>query len=308
MKMEYWSDGVVGTLFRYSSTPLLQSGFMRIIEHISEMQDWSEGERCQGRRIVMVPTMGFLHQGHLSLVRDGKKRGDRLVVSIYVNPKQFGPSEDFVSYPRDFDRDRNLLELEGADVLFSPTNEEMYPAGHQTYVEVENLSTPLCGESRPGHFRGVATVVAKLFNIERPHAAVFGCKDYQQLQIVRRMVKDLNLGVEIVGHPIVRHPDGLAMSSRNAYLSMAEREAALCLSRALRQAETMLKEGETSSAVILERVKREIAREPLARLEYAHLTDTENLLDLDHVGDGSLLALAVRIGKTRLIDNVILRP
>ena len=280
---------------------------MRIIEHISEMQDWSEGERCQGRRIAMVPTMGFLHEGHLSLVREGKKRGDRLVVSIFVNPKQFGPREDFASYPRDFDRDRKLLELEGTDVLFCPTNEEMYPAGNQTYVEVENLSAPLCGGSRPGHFRGVATVVAKLFNIARPHVAVFGCKDYQQLQIIRRMVKDLNLGVEIVGHPIVREADGLAMSSRNAYLSAAEREAALCLSRALRQAETLLKEGETNSSVILERVGREIAREPLVRLEYAHLTDTENLLDLEQVRDSALLALAARIGKTRLIDNIILR-
>jgi pantoate--beta-alanine ligase len=281
---------------------------MRVIHQISEMLDWSEAERRQGQRIVLVPTMGFLHEGHLSLVRDGKKRGDRLVVSIFVNPKQFGPREDFASYPRDLDRDRKLLELEGADVLFYPIIEEMYPAGYQTHVEVEKLGAPLCGAFRPGHFRGVATVVAKLFNIARPHVAVFGCKDYQQLQIIRRLVKDLNLGVDIVGHPIVREPDGLAMSSRNAYLNAAERKAALCLWGALQKASAMVKDGERNAAGILDAVRHEIAREPLAQLEYASLTDAEKLLDVERVRDEALLALAVRIGKTRLIDNVILRP
>jgi pantoate--beta-alanine ligase len=279
---------------------------MQIIERISEMQNWSEAERRQGRRIVLVPTMGFLHEGHLSLVRDGKKRGDSLVVSIFVNPKQFTPREDFASYPRDLHRDRKLLEREGADVLFYPTIEEMYPVGYETRVEVEKLGAPLCGAFRPGHFRGVATVVAKLFNIACPHVAIFGCKDYQQLQIIRRMVKDLNLGVDIVGHPIVREPDGLAMSSRNAYLNPAERKAALCLSRSLCKANTMVKEGETNGAVILDAVRQEIAREPLAQLEYASLTDAENLVEVEQAREGALLALAVWIGKTRLIDNIIL--
>lgn len=294
-------------ILQYSNTPSLQSGFMRIIKYIADMQDWSEAERRQGRRIALVPTMGFLHEGHLSLVREGKQSGDRLVVSIFVNPKQFDPREDFATYPRDFERDRKLLEREGTDILFYPTIEEIYPEGYQTHVEVEKLSVPLCGAFRPGHFRGVTTVVAKLFNIVRPHIAVFGCKDYQQLQVIRRMVKDLNLGVDIIGHPIVREPDGLAMSSRNAYLNSAERKAALCLSRALRKADTMVKEGETNSAIILDTVRREIAVEPLAQLEYASLADAESLLEMERVCDAALLALAVRIGKTRLIDNIILK-
>jgi len=294
-------------ILQYSNTPSLQSGFMRIIKHIADMQDWSEAERRQGRRIALVPTMGFLHEGHLSLVREGKKSGDQLVVSIFVNPKQFDPREDFATYPRDFERDRKLLEREGTDILFYPTIEEIYPEGYQTHVEVEKLSVPLCGAFRPGHFRGVTTVVAKLFNIVRPHIAVFGCKDYQQLQVIRRMVKDLNLGVDIIGHPIVREPDGLAMSSRNAYLNSAERKAALCLSRALRKADTMVKEGETNSAIILDTVRREITVEPLAQLEYASLADAESLLEMERVCDAALLALAVRIGKTRLIDNIILK-
>ena len=281
---------------------------MQIINHISEMQDWSEAERRQGRRIALVPTMGFLHEGHLSLVRDGKKRGDRLVVSIFVNPKQFAPREDFAAYPRDFERDRKLLEHEGADVLFYPAVEEIYPEGYQTHVEVEKLSAPLCGAFRPGHFRGVATVVAKLFAIVRPQVAVFGCKDYQQLQIIRRMVRDLNLAVEIVGHPTVREPDGLAMSSRNAYLNPAERSAAMCLSRSLRKAEALVKQGERNAKVILETVRQEIAREPLAQLEYASLNDADNLTGVEQVREIALLALAVRIGETRLIDNVIIKP
>ena len=297
--MEWWGQ--------YSSTPSLRVFNMRIIDHISEMQNWGETERRQGRRIVFVPTMGFLHEGHLSLVREGKKRGDRLVVSIFVNPKQFEPREDFAAYPRDFERDRKLLEQEGADVLFYPAVEEIYPPGYQTHVEVEKLSAPLCGAFRPGHFRGVATVVAKLFAIVRPHVAVFGCKDYQQLQIIRRLVRDLNFAIDIVAHPTVREPDGLAMSSRNAYLNPAERSAALCLSRSLRKAEMLVKQGERNAAVILDAVRREIAKEPLARLEYASLSDPENLMGIEQVRDLALLALAVRIGKTRLIDNVILK-
>jgi pantoate--beta-alanine ligase len=277
---------------------------MVTIERVKEMQCWSEAEERHGRKIAFVPTMGFLHEGHLSLVRDGKKRADRLVVSIFVNPAQFTAQEDLSAYPRNLVRDREMLEDIGADVLFLPSVQEMYPFGYQTFVEVENLSAPLCGAFRPGHFRGVATVVAKLFNIVQPHVAVFGCKDYQQLQIIRRMVRDLNLRVEIVGHPIVREPDGLAMSSRNAYLTPAERRAALCLWHSLRAAECLVKAGERQAAVVLERVRREISAEPLARLEYVQLCDAATLSPLTEVHNGALLALAVWIGRARLIDNV----
>jgi pantoate--beta-alanine ligase len=278
---------------------------MLIIERIEEMQGWSDAERRHGRRIAFVPTMGYLHEGHLSLVRDGKERGDRLVVSIFVNPTQFAPQEDFSAYPRDLDRDRGLLEKAGTDVLFHPSVEEMYTPGHQTFVSVENLSAPLCGAFRPGHFRGVATVVAKLFNVVQPHVAIFGCKDFQQLQVIRRMARDMNFGVEIVGHPIVREPDGLAMSSRNAYLNTVERRAALCLSRSLRAAECLARGGERRAAVILDRVRREIAGEPLARLEYASLRDAETLTEITELRDGAVLAVAVWIGQARLIDNIV---
>jgi len=280
---------------------------MRVIEHISEMQSWAEAERREGRSIAFVPTMGFLHEGHLSLVRDAKHRGDRVVVSIFVNPKQFGPNEDFDSYPRDFGHDRKLLEDEHVNALFHPAAEEIYPDGHETYVDVGKLSAILCGASRPGHFRGVATVVAKLFNIVRPDVAIFGEKDYQQLQIIRRLVRDLNFKIEIVGHPTVREADGLAISSRNAYLNTAERKAALCLSRSLRKAESLVKAGEKSAPVILDTVRREIGSEPLARLEYASVTNPETLVEVDQIFGGAVLVLAVRIGKTRLIDNIVLK-
>jgi pantoate--beta-alanine ligase len=268
------------------------------------MQRWSDAERRQGRRIAFVPTMGFLHEGHLCLVRAGKKHGDRLVVSIFVNPAQFAPREDFSAYPRDFSRDRELLEQAGVDVLFHPSVAEMYPEGHQTHVQVENLSAPLCGAFRLGHFQGVATVVAKLFNIVQPHVAIFGCKDFQQLQVIRRMTRDMSFRVEIVGHPTVREPDGLAMSSRNVYLNAAEHQAALCLSRSLRAAERLVRSGERRVSVILDRVKREISAEPLARLEYASLCDAETLGEIEELRGGAVLALAVWIGKARLIDNV----
>jgi pantoate--beta-alanine ligase len=276
---------------------------MRIIEDIAAMREWSEAERRAGRRIAFVPTMGFLHRGHLCLVRDAKARGDRLVVSIFVNPTQFGPGEDFSGYPRDFERDCALLESEGVDALFHPSVEEMYPRGGQTRVDVEPLSLSLCGASRPGHFRGVATVVTKLFNIVLPHLAVFGEKDYQQLQVIRRLVRDLSLGVEIVGHPIVREADGLAMSSRNAYLSEAERLAAVCLSRALCKAERLFKRGELSARALVRNALAEIEKEPLASVEYVRLCDAETLDEIAVIDDAAVLALAVRIGKARLIDN-----
>jgi pantoate--beta-alanine ligase len=280
---------------------------MQIVEHISDMSQWSEMQRRQRQRIVLVPTMGFLHEGHLCLVRDAKTRGDRVVVSIFVNPTQFAPGEDFASYPRDFERDRRLLEAEGVDVLFHPSVEQIYPAGAQTFVEVERLSLPLCGSLRPGHFRGVATVVLKLFNIVRPQVAIFGEKDYQQLQVIRRMVGDLALDIEIIGHPIVREADGLAMSSRNSYLNAEQRHAAVCLSRALCKAERLFKRGEKSAAPILRLVTTELQKESLAQVEYVKLCDAETLDDVDEIGERAVIALAVRIGKARLIDNRVLQ-
>jgi pantoate--beta-alanine ligase len=281
---------------------------MKIIERVREMKSWSETQRHQGRRVVLVPTMGFLHQGHLSLVRDGRKRGDQVVVSIFVNPAQFAPEEDFAAYPRDFERDRKLLEEEGVDVLFHPPLEAIYPEGYQTHIEVENLSLPLCGAFRRGHFRGVATAVTKFFNIVRPHAAVFGCKDYQQLQVIRRLVADLNYDIEIIGYPTVREPDGLAISSRNAYLDPDERRAALCLSRSLHLAESLVRQGERRATALLLAVRAEVAKETLARLEYASLCDPESLQEVDQIRRPTLLALAARIGKARLIDNAIIKP
>jgi pantoate--beta-alanine ligase len=280
---------------------------MRLIERVQDMVDWSESQRREGGRIVLVPTMGFLHEGHLGLVREGKKRGDRLVVSIFVNPAQFAPQEDFASYPRDFARDRRLLENEGIDILFHPAVEEIYPEGYETYVNVEKLSLFLCAAQRPGHFRGVATVVAKLFNIVRPDTAVFGEKDYQQFLIIRRLVQDLNFAVQIVGHPIVREPDGLAMSSRNAYLTVQQRQAAGCLSRALRKANGLVEKGIIDAKPIVAAVKSEIDQEPLASVDYVKLCDLTTLEEVERIEDAALLALAVRIGKARLIDNTVLR-
>lgn len=280
---------------------------MRIIESIREMQDWSEEERLQGKCVVLVPTMGFLHEGHLSLVREGRKRGDRLVVSIFVNPTQFAPHEDLSAYPRDLARDERLLEREGVDVLFHPSAEAMYPERYQTAVDVEGLSRFLCGPHRPGHFRGVATVVVKLFNVVRPHVAVFGLKDYQQLLIVRRLVKDLNLNIEIMACPIVREEDGLAVSSRNYYLTQEERKAASCLQRALRRAEDLVRRGERAGRKIIREVTVEIASEPLAQVEYVRLCDPDSLEAIESLESEALLALAVWIGKARLIDNRVLR-
>jgi pantoate--beta-alanine ligase len=280
---------------------------MQIIEHIREMQLWSEAERREGRRIVLVPTMGALHEGHLSLVREGRRAGERLVVSLFVNPTQFAPHEDYAAYPRDLDRDQSLLEGEKVDILFLPSVEKMYPEGYQGYVEVEKLNPLLCGAFRPGHFRGVATVVAKLFNIVRPHIAVFGAKDYQQLQIIRRMVKDLNFDVEVVSHPTVREKDGLALSSRNVYLDPKERRAALSLYRSLKRAKSLVGAGERESKRIIEAVRAEVEKEPLARIEYVRVCHPESLEEVKTIDGEALLALAVWVGKARLIDNAILR-
>ncbi len=281
---------------------------MIVFENNGEMREWSEWQRRQRQRIVLVPTMGFLHEGHLCLVRAAAGRGDRVVVSIFVNPTQFGPGEDFTAYPRDLERDRGLLAAEDVDVLFTPATEQLYPPGTETFVEVEKMSLPLCGSMRPGHFRGVATVVTKLFNIVRPHAAIFGEKDYQQLQIIRRLVRDLGMDVEIVGHPIVRAADGLALSSRNAYLTAAERQAALSLSRSLCKAERLVRRGETSAAAIIGLVAEELRREPLVVTEYVKLCDPVTLNDVDEMRAPAVLALAARVGRARLIDNRVLEP
>ena len=279
---------------------------MRIIRKTTEMAGWSQAERQQGQRIAFVATMGALHEGHLSLVREAKKRGNRVVVSIFVNPTQFAPAEDFAAYPRNFVRDRGLLETEGVDVLFHPAAEDIYPPGNQTRVEVKELSKVLCGARRPGHFQGVATVVTKLFNVVRPDVAIFGEKDYQQLQIIRRLVRDLFLDVEIVGHPIVRESDGVAMSSRNEYLNADERKAARCLSRSLHRAECLVRQGETSAKAIAEAVVAELHNEPLAVVEYVTISDVETLEPLEQIRQSALLALSVTIGQARLIDNKVL--
>ena len=276
------------------------------INTIPEMRAWSDRARREGQRIVLVPTMGFLHEGHLSLVRQARTKGDRLVVSIFANPTQFAPSEDFESYPRDLQRDLRLLAEENVDLVFNPTVEDMYPRGYQTYVDVEEISRPLCGARRPGHFRGVATVVLKLFNIVSPRIAMFGLKDYQQVQVIRRMLDDLNVDVEVVSCETVREPDGMAMSSRNRYLTPDEREGAVCLQSALGKAEALVRGGETTAQGIREAVIAEIARQPLARLEYAVLCDPSELLPVEEVKGPTLLALCAWGGKARLIDNRVL--
>ncbi|HEC31426.1 MAG TPA: pantoate--beta-alanine ligase [Deltaproteobacteria bacterium] len=280
---------------------------MKIVEDIKEMQGLAESLRKQGKKIAFVPTMGYLHEGHLSLMRYGREIADVLVTSIYVNPAQFAPGEDFEEYPRDFERDVRLSEVVGVDIIFTTTDEQMYPERYQTYVEVKEVTKNLCGRSRPVFFRGVATVVTKLFNIVKPHVAIFGEKDYQQLITIQRMVSDLNYDIEIIGRPIVREPDGLAMSSRNAYLSVDERKSALSLSRSLKIAQEMVQAGETSSSKIIERVCHEITSEPYTKIDYVQICHPQTLVDVDDISGGGVLALAVWVGKTRLIDNCMLK-
>jgi pantoate--beta-alanine ligase len=278
---------------------------MYIITSVKEMRERTAAVRAEGKTIAFVPTMGFLHEGHASLMREGRKRGDLLVVSIFVNPTQFGAGEDFESYPRDLSRDSEIARECGVDIIFAPDAREMYPAGYQTWVNVETISLPLCGASRPGHFRGVTTVVAKLFNIVKPAFAFFGEKDYQQLAVIRRMVSDLNMDVEVVGLPTVREADGLAMSSRNSYLSAAERKSALCLSRALDAVSSLFRSGEVSVARLREAVLEILGAEPEARIDYVEFRGGKNLEEVERADERTVLALAVRIGTTRLIDNVI---
>ncbi len=279
---------------------------MKVVHTISEARAAVTAARNEGKTIGLVPTMGYFHEGHLSLMRQAKKDNGFVVVSLFVNPTQFGPNEDFRSYPRDLDRDARMAETTGADLIFNPSPEEMYPKGYNTYVEVEKLTEALCGASRPGHFRGVTTVCLKLFNIVQPDRAYFGRKDYQQFKVIQRMVTDLNVPLEIIGMPIVREEDGLAMSSRNTYLSPEERQAALVLSKALAYAQELMEQGITSGPELEERVREFVQREPLAQIDYVSVVDPETLECLTDIGDQAVLALAVRIGKTRLIDNALL--
>jgi pantoate--beta-alanine ligase len=264
--------------------------------------------RAQGRTIGLVPTMGALHEGHLSLVRAAKASCDAVVVSIFVNPTQFGPNEDFAKYPRTFEADCAALNKEGVDLVFAPTADEMYVPGGTTFIEVAGVSNRLDGASRPGHFRGVATVVAKLFNIVGPDRAFFGQKDAAQVAVLKKMVRDLNFPVELVVCPIVREPDGLAMSSRNRYLSPEERRQALALHRALEEMERLARSGTTSADELIAAGLAVLNREPLVRVDYCSIVDPETLEDVTDVRGGALAAVAAFVGTTRLIDNLRLEP
>ncbi len=279
---------------------------MEVIETISRMKEVVKSLRLEGKKIGFVPTMGYLHEGHLSLVRAAKKEADVTVVSIFVNPIQFGPKEDFHRYPRDLERDKSLLAREGVDFLFVPAAEEMYPPDYQTYVEVTRLQEGLCGRSRPGHFRGVATVVLKLFHIVSPDLAYFGQKDAQQAVIIERMVRDLNLEIKIRVLPIVRDADGLALSSRNTYLSPQERQSALAIPRSLNEAARLIAQGEKRVEVIKGKMEEIIASEPFLRIDYLEIVDPEKLTPLKEISGPTLIAVAVYCGQTRLIDNLLL--
>ena len=278
---------------------------MKTLTRVAEMQAASAGLRGAGKRVGFVPTMGALHEGHLALVRRAKQETDVTVASIFVNPAQFGPGEDYLNYPRDLARDSDLLQREGVEIVFAPPVEEIYPHGFETYVTAEPVSAPLEGEFRPGHFRGVATVVLKLFHIVQPHRAYFGRKDAQQCVVVSRLVRDLNLAVEIVVCPVVREPDGLAMSSRNAYLNEEERRAATVLYKSLCRARELMQGGERRAAVLAGEMRKLIEQEPPARIDYAAVVDAETLLPVEEVRGRVLVPLAVWIGRARLIDNLL---
>ena len=276
---------------------------MQVLHTIAEMVAWREGV---SRPLGLVPTMGYLHEGHLSLVRRARHENATVAVSIFVNPTQFGPQEDYATYPHDSERDLALLEREGVDLVLNPGAAEMYPQGFETYVEPGPIARRLEGEHRPGHFRGVVTVVTKLFTVTRPDRAYFGQKDGQQARVIQHLTADLNLGVEIVVCSTVREPDGLAMSSRNVYLNPQERQAALVLYRSLCLAQELYQQGERDAARIRRAMEELIGREPLARSDYVSVADGETLEELERVDRPAMVSLAVRIGKVRLIDNVVL--
>jgi pantoate--beta-alanine ligase len=295
---------------RRASSPagpsLLITGHMDVCTTINATRAAIRAARQEGERIGLVPTMGALHEGHLSLVRIAKAKSDFVVVSLFVNPLQFGPKEDLAKYPRSFERDCEMLQRESVDLLFAPTINEMYPTPAVTYVNVEGLSERLDGQSRPGHFRGVTTVVSKLFHIAEPDLAVFGQKDAAQVAIIKRMVRDLNMPVEIVVAPIVREPDGLAMSSRNAYLDPQQRQQALVLSRTLRAVEERFGKGERSAERLIAAGLEILQQEPAARLDYLSVVDPESLAPITNVASRALVAVAAYVGSTRLIDNVVI--
>jgi pantoate--beta-alanine ligase len=282
---------------------------MRIISKVKEMQKVADELRKEGKIIGVVPTMGYLHEGHLSLIRLAKEKSDVVITTIFVNPLQFAPNEDYDRYPRDFERDVKLAQSAGCDIIFHPSVEEMYPQNFLTYVEVDKLTKVLEGEFRPTHFRGVTTVVAKLFNITKPHIAVFGQKDAQQALIINQMVRDLNFDIEIIVAPIVREPDGLAMSSRNVYLSDSERKDATVLYESLKLAEKLIENGERNSKNIILKMEELIKSKPTAKIDYIAIVEPETLEKVETLSEGKeyLIALAVRIGSTRLIDNTIVK-
>lgn len=275
---------------------------MKIVSTIQEVRDQVNQWKKEGKSVGFVPTMGYLHEGHMSLI-DAASENDKVVVSIFVNPMQFGPNEDLASYPRDLNHDAKMCQEHGVDLIFHPTPEEMYGDSFYSYVDMNVLTDELCGLSRPVHFRGVCTVVTKLFNIVRPDKAYFGQKDAQQLAIIKRMVKDLNMPLEIVGCPIIREEDGLAKSSRNTYLSEKERKAALVLSRSIALGKKMVEEGEQDSKKVVDAMTVEIQKEPLAKIDYVKMVSLETMQQVETIEGGILTAIAVYIGKTRLIDN-----
>ncbi|HHO75471.1 MAG TPA: pantoate--beta-alanine ligase [Deltaproteobacteria bacterium] len=279
---------------------------MKIIREVKAMKAYVRAIREKGETICLVPTMGYLHEGHLDLMRMGAPMADHLVISIFVNPTQFGPNEDLDMYPRNMERDEKLAASVGVECIFFPEARDMYPDGYATYVDVERITCGLCGASRPTHFRGVATVVAKLFNIVEPGIAIFGQKDYQQLAVIRRMVNDLNMNVKVVAHPTVREENGLAMSSRNKYLSPDQRRNALVLHRSLLYASSLVKSGEKNPAKIREEVMDMIANTPECVIDYVEIVDPDTLEPVESINADVVMALAVKVGPTRLIDNMIL--
>lgn len=279
---------------------------MDICYTIKDVRERVNAWKREGLTVGFVPTMGYLHEGHKSLMQAARANNDKVVVSVFVNPMQFGPNEDLESYPRDFEKDSALCESVGVDLIFHPDPEEMYADGFCSYVDMNGLTTELCGKSRPIHFRGVQTVVLKLFNIVKPDRAYFGQKDAQQLAVIKRMVKDLNVDTEIVGCPIVREADGLAKSSRNTYLNPDERKAALILSRSLKLGRKLIENGETDAKAVIKAITDSINTEPLAKIDYVDVVDFDTITPVDKIGKSVLVAIAVYIGKTRLIDNFII--